>query len=344
MRIHTADWHLHPFKSYATLTEEGLNSRLAEQITAIAGMIEWGEQHGASHLIFSGDATHSLNENIGKMVIRAAYVLFEKAKKAGMQNIIVPGNHDIYHGKTIFRSFQDVAQVIVEPTSMRIDNDVFTFIPFQRPPSRFIEKLAEQMKKIDWDAPRIKFLVCHQMFSGAQIGPSEYKFKLKHAIDPEEVKLYDHVISGHCHRSQEIGNIIYTGSPLQHDHGDEGNERGFWFWDGHGMLFMPINGPRFHTYHIESMEDYKHFIEDYVESDYYQIVVKGELEIELPHSRRVSIHKKWTAPVRVRVDVQRKTAEDIIKGVLDAGGMPADLDKEAVLKKAMEVWEEVDEG
>lgn len=343
MRIHTADWHLHPFKSYATITEHGLNSRLAEQISSIAGMIEWGEQHGASHLIFSGDASHSLQENIAKSVIRASYVLFEKAQKAGMKNIIIPGNHDIYQEKTIFRPFQDVAEIITEPTSLRIDEDVFTLIPFTRPPSRFIERLAEEMKKIDWNSSRKKFLVCHQMFAGASIGPTEYRFKLKMAIDPEEVRLYDHVISGHCHKSQEIGNIIYTGSPLQHDHGDEGDERGFWFWDGDGMQFMPINGPRFHTYTIESMDDYKRFLEDYIESDYYQVVVKGELEIELPKSRRVSIHKKWTAPVRVRVDSKQKSAEDIIRNVVEQSTLQ--IDKESVIKKAMEIWEEAtDEG
>lgn len=343
MRIHTADWHLHPYKSYATITEHGLNSRLAEQITAIAGMIEWGQQHGASHLIFSGDATHSLHENIGKAVIRAAYVLFEKAKKAGMKNIIIPGNHDIYQEKTIFRPFQDVAEIITKPTSMRVDDDVFTFIPFTKPPGRFVERLAEQMKKIDWNSSRKKFLICHQMFAGASIGPSEYRFKFKLAVDPEEVKLYDHVISGHCHKSQEIGNIVYTGSPLQHDHGDEGDERGFWFWDGVEMRFMPINGPKFHTYNIETMDEYERLMQDFIESDYYQVVVKGELEIELPQSRRVSIHKKWTTPVRVRIDSKQRTAEDIIRNVVEHTTLP--IDKESVIKKAMEVWEEVeDEG
>ncbi len=184
--------------------------------------------------------------------------------------------------------------------------------------------------------------MCHQMFAGASIGPSEYRFKLKMAIDPEEVAMYTYVISGHCHKAQEIGNIIYTGSPLQHDHGDEGDERGFWFHNEDGMQFMPIRGPQFHTYHIETMEDYKRFIEDYIDSDYYQVVVKGELEVELPQSRRVSIHKKWTAPVRVRVEAKTKGPEDIIRSVVEQTTLP--IDKDAVFKKAMEVWEEVDEG
>jgi len=265
--IFTGDWHLHNFRSYSTITEAGLNSRLSEQISSITGLINWGSQHGASHLIHTGDVFHPQGETLPKDVIRAAYVLFENARDRGIGNIILPGNHDLFREKTIFRLFQDVALIITKPYTQDIGENTFTFIPYTRSPKAFYRAVSDEIKKIDWNSDQPKFLVCHQMFSGVQVGPSQYQLKRKSALRTDAVKLYNYVVAGHCHKPQIVGrNIYYVGSPLQHDHGDEGDEHGFWFWDGVEMKFMPIHGPQFHSIEINNEDDHRHFMQDYIDA------------------------------------------------------------------------------
>lgn len=337
MIIFTADWHLHPFLAYSTITERGLNSRLAEQISAIMGIIKWGSDHGATHMIHAGDVFHAQKEHLSKDVLRAGYVLLENAAKAGMKNIIIPGNHDIYRGRTVFRPFQDVAEIIIKPTSRRIDGDVFTFIPYQRLTKNFTKHIEAESEKIDWGSTRTKFLVCHQMFAGAAVGPSEYQFKVKHAIDP--VGQYDYVVAGHCHKAQIVGtSIYYPGSPLQHDHGDSGDERGFLAWDGEDMTFMPITAPQFHTVKITDENDHRIFVEDYIEGDYYKIIVDGELEIELPRSEKIEVLRKGRTKAKGRVETEHKQVKEIIKEAV--ARYDTKLDKEEILNTVLKFWEE----
>lgn len=341
MRIFTSDWHLHPFRSYSTITEGGLNSRLAEQVSAIMGIIKWGGDHGASHMIHAGDVFHAQGEHLSKDVLRAAYILFEKAAAAGMKNIIIPGNHDFFKGgKTIFRPFQDVAEIITKPTSRRIDDEVFTFIPYQRSYKKFVEYLAAESEKIDWKTDRARFLVCHEIFEGTKVGPSQYQLKLmQQAFPSKPIVGYDYVIAGHCHKAQIVGTNIYSpGSPLQHDHGDQGDDRGFLTWDGESMTFMPVASPKFHTITITNLDEYRAFIENYIEGDYYRIVMDGNLEIELPRSRKIEVMKKGRAEVKERIATKHKQTEEIIEEAV--AKYNSDLDKREILDTVLKLWEE----
>ncbi len=341
MIVFTSDWHLHPFKSYSTVTEAGLNSRLSEQITAIAGVVDWAGSHGIPLHIHAGDVFHSQGETIPKDVIRAGYVLFEKARNHGIQNIVVPGNHDIHRGKTVFRPFQDVAEIIVEPQSRRIGEYVFTFIPYMRSRKAFYRAIADEAKKIDWNSDRIKFLVCHQIFNWTLIGPSQFQFKTKDAVSTDAVKSYNYVIAGHCHNPQIVKQNIYcVGTPLQHDYGDEGNDHGFLLWDDSRMIFMPVSAPRFHTIKITNEDDYERFVEDYIDGDYYRVIVENGVEVDLPRTRKIEVVKKGIAKVKVRVDIEKKDTTKIISEVIEQH--PTSLDKKRIFDKAVHIWEEAE--
>jgi hypothetical protein len=55
--------------------------------------------------------------------------------------------------------------------------------------------------------------------------------KLEHGLEPNDIKGFKRIYSGHIHIRQEKGNVLYVGTPFEMDRGDRGNEKGFYVLD-----------------------------------------------------------------------------------------------------------------
>lgn len=331
MIVFTGDWHLHPWKRFSTINKEGFNSRLWEQIEVITSIVNWSNDHGAKYVVIPGDVFHAQGEYLNKDVIRAAYVLIDRIKA---EVILLPGNHDIFRGKTVFRHFKEVAHVIIEPTVVPLDGEEWAFIPFCRSSDRFREMLEQ--------VGGAQYLVCHQMFKGTEVGPEQYDFRLKDAFPTKMVEDFRSVLSGHCHKHQFLEpNIWYVGSPLQMDFGDEGDQRGFMFYEKESFNFIPVAGPAFYTVNLQTQEEVDRCVNSYDGSSCLRAtcgpaVDTAALLARLGH--RIEIFKERQSAIEERVSTRNKSHEEIITAVanlLYPGTGMADA--------AIKFWKEVNE-
>jgi DNA repair exonuclease SbcCD nuclease subunit len=327
MIVFSGDWHLHPWKRFSTINKEGYNTRLWEQIEALTGIINWANDHGAEYFVIPGDLFHAQGEYLNKDVIRAAYVLLDRINA---EVILLPGNHDIYRNKTVFRHFKEIAHVLVEPTVMPIAGEDWGFLPFCRKQEDFIASL----EKVDG----ADHLVCHQMFEGTRIGPEPYDFKLKETFPTTSVASFKSVVSGHCHKHQFLKpNIWFVGSPYQMEFGDEGDDRGFIFYQEGSYNFAPVAGPRFETVELKTQEAADHFMSKRVGGLYFRVHLSARVDLPLVGNHQVEIFKQRKKVTEERVQTKNKSHEEIIASVAQLMFPNTDMDK-----AALRFWNELD--
>lgn len=327
MIVFSGDWHLHPWKRFSTITKEGYNSRLWEQLEVITAVVDWANDHRANYFIVPGDIFHAQGEYLNKDVIRAAYVLLDRIKA---QVILLPGNHDIFREKTVFRQFKDIAHVITSATVMPLGGKNWGFIPYRRNFKDFQKGLA--------NVTGVDYLVCHQMFSGTKVGPEQYDFRLKEVFDSNAISPFRAVVSGHCHKHQRLDNIWYVGSPLQMDFNDEGDDRGFMIYETEQFTFIPVAGPRFETIELKTQGEADRFGGMLDGNSYYRLTVGRGIDLPDIPLYKVEVHKEGKKVMEERVVTNNKTQEEVIKDAL--GVMYPDHDQDALFDTAMKIWEE----
>lgn len=131
---------------------------------------------------------------------------------------VLIGNHDLKNNRqflsdehpfTALKFWGNNMTVVDTTTIVNIKGHVFTFVPYV-PPGRFQEALNYRE---GWQTSTCIF--AHQEFQGAQMGAI-----VSVEGDPWPVT-YPYVVTGHIHDFQELqGNILYTGTPIQHAFGD----------------------------------------------------------------------------------------------------------------------------
>lgn len=329
----TADWHLHNWRAYSTITKEGLNSRLQDQIRCLTGMVDWAASNEIEWIINLGDFFHAQGDFVSKDVLRAATVICELIQDAGIRHTVVPGNHDIYREKTIFRPFKHLIDIVTEPRTEVHSEISYSFIPWTLNRTR----LQADIKKVSPQrilGSRFFVLGCHQLFKGARL--PNFHITKKGDIDRKAVGGFDLVLSGHNHRHQKLGNIWYIGAPYQMDHGDEDDAKGFIIGTAKDFVFKHIDGPKFHTVICNDIETAREITGLFNPVDYFRISVKGDFEWRWPNSHRYNVifdRRRQHAP---RLDIVNDPIEDAVKKSIEH--MDTDLDKGILYDLCMEVW------
>lgn len=235
----TGDVHAHPFSDYATVNEEGINSRLLETCRVLRWMIQSSFDRKCSKFIVAGDLLH-VRKDIPTVALDLVSEVFQEFKDK-LEIVLLVGNHDLnvnsYH--TGLRAFRGSCRVIASPQVV----DGIGYFPWtddQETASKVFRKL------MDKGATRI---VGHMGISGAKIGPSS--FEVPGHIELETIKGLDAlewIVLGHYHKHQNVrGNIWYVGSPLQHDRGERNDgKKGFFIANGAKLEFIEnTTSPRF---------------------------------------------------------------------------------------------------
>lgn len=106
---------------------------------------------------------------------------------------------------------------------------LFAFMPYYHDRDEFI-RVANTMA-----LEGAKVLVCHQTFSGSTF---ENGFYAPEGIDPDKLN-HDLVISGHIHKRQRFGKVIYPGTAKWDTASDANEPKGLWLvhhWDETGVI------------------------------------------------------------------------------------------------------------
>lgn len=215
-----------------------------------------------------------------------------------------------------------------------------TFVPYQHNPDAF-PKITKQI------------CIAHQTFKGADYGD----ITTKDGVDPESVSA-DIIISGHIHKKQVLGKVIYPGSPFAQGASDINQTKGLILFDTATFQQkfmqspMPIwRGNEFelsNTYSINDLDLHLHtLLEDTKGKVNHVVTITGpKAEIAAYLSSKKTIELMKTADVKIRTiftDKEKKlvaikaiSMDSIIKEYIDKVYSGA-LNKDDLYNKSMEL-------
>ena len=167
-------------------------------------------------IVVLGDILHT-HERLHTTALNKAYELINLLK-GYTKTYILTGNHDYINNsqyltdKHWMNGMKEWSNVCIVDTvkSLTIGDNKFMFVPYV-PPGKFVDAL-ETCNECNWKT--VDCIFAHQEFAGCKMGA---------IISIEGDKWCDEyppVVSGHIHQKQQIGNVYYTGSALQHAFGE----------------------------------------------------------------------------------------------------------------------------
>lgn len=256
--IVSADHHVHAFKAHSHMTPSGLNSRLVVCLSVFPQIVDYATEHILNtegpgdkvlHLL-AGDLVHS-RTTLDILTGTALRAELDRTQEAGIETKAVEGNHDLYlrgEGITSLSLFEPSVQVVKGSHMYNVGGmDVQVFGISFEPDIETLEKQLEAAGKAkDGD---VNILMLHHGISGAVVGPNDYVLKDDLSLSSLEGLGYDWVFCGHYHTNQELGDgtVIMVGSPVQHNFGERGKDKGFLVVDLEEETWdiIPVNAPKF---------------------------------------------------------------------------------------------------
>lgn len=222
-------------------------------------------------VIFLGDLLHT------KEIIRGSCLnaLMYMIRDLNLRTYILVGNHDLFnlhseeHSLESLKMLQNVT--IFDKPSVGVENNVVMgFIPYIHELSKFRETAGEILA----NKPKILFL--HQGITGFDYGNG---FIEKNGIASEELSEIPMVVSGHFHKFQKEGNILYLGTPFSHDFGETDQKKYIAVLDleKSDIQLIPTRMPEHRTFYVRTLEDLIQ-LEKMKKTDHNRIILCGEKE------------------------------------------------------------------
>jgi DNA repair exonuclease SbcCD nuclease subunit len=257
-----SDIHVANRKQHGGELEAGLNVRCREILTSVRWAIADAAHEGCGAFVVAGDLFDSAKPE--PQLVRAVQAEFEQARIAGMEVVVLAGNHDIVTsapGDNALGPLKPVARVVEVPMSLRVGHTwtlQICAVPFQ--PGNAAEWLPDVLAKLAINNPHpARVLVLHLGVVDDSTVPW-----LREAHDVVTVSLLEklaklhnlqHIFAGNHHmpRDWEYGwlHICQMGSMVPTGFGDDGLDRGHYVlfdsetsaWPGTRRVEVP--GPRF---------------------------------------------------------------------------------------------------
>jgi len=293
-----------------------------------------------SAIFILGDCFHTHS------VLRQEVIKFYKKGLDGWKdchgnspNILV-GNHDLIGPKNnqtnaITLTLGDMANVIDAPTVVSVLDESgpvdFLCVPYMPNSEDFIDVCRSHLC--------IKTLVCHQTFDGSQY---ENGFYAPDGIDHNKIP-QKMVISGHIHKSQNIGKVFYAGTPRALTASDANEHKGFWIMDtsqpsDNAFEFITTNDIAKVFKAIEIKEgdfDGQPIIIDWKEKDDVRLTISGSEEF---YELFLKNHKHLQGRAKIIPNIKRCGKNSSIKIETKDGNI-----RELLKKYVLEIHEMADD-
>jgi DNA repair exonuclease SbcCD nuclease subunit len=231
-----SDLHAHPFKPYAGILENGMNSRLADAVHCIDQVVDYCVSEGVDLALFGGDLFH-VRRTINVAAFNAVYESMSKFALNGIPLVMIHGNHDQAdkkgntHSIHAFRTFCSVTDnpgwLVVHGKSG--EPYAIMAIPYMEN----VEQLRDIVQEPCPIAQVPKILLGHLGIRGAKVG-ADFVYVNPYDADAADLNAgaFDAAYLGHHHLHQQIAaNGWYIGAALQHNWGDRDQWRGFLVYD-----------------------------------------------------------------------------------------------------------------
>lgn len=245
----TSDWHFHPYKFGATF-EGGMNSRLKDIEDAWGRAVSFGKDQGCQIMTISGDLFH-VRGQLKPSVINTVDRCIKMATAAGMVVVIIPGNHDMEDFKggatavDFLESFNNV--YVLRDQGIILRGVLITGLQYHHSVDEFTREAKKLVGRFEHEAWQ-KIALIHQGIDEFKIGAmpdTGLTTSVLQGIFGAETPIF----CGHYHRPHKEGNIYQVGAPIQHNFGDEGQERGVIVYDLETSYsaFHPLKSKKFIT-------------------------------------------------------------------------------------------------
>lgn len=313
------------------------------QIDGIKQAIEYSKKNGITTWIQYGDI-FDVRKAITHKTMEFAREIVQMLDDAGITLHTVVGNHDLHYKNVmhpnasteLLAKYPNV-KVYDKPTTVDFDGCLIDLIPWMCE-----ENTGEILEHIKTSSA--SFCVGHWELNGFYF----YKGMKSHGLEPDFLKTYKEVWSGHFHTISEAANVRYIGTPWTLTAGDENDPRGFWVFDTETerMEFIPNNTTWHHRIHypFKGKIDYKDFTNLSVRVIVTEVdknLTKFESELEkVVHSLRVvsKIDNSVESDDSEEVEVQslQTLMEEYINAIPDI----TDSDREALIQYANQLYVE----
>lgn len=152
-----------------------------------------------------------------KEVIRGKCLnfVFERLSQSKLEFILLVGNHDWFNLECTEHSLELFKQL---PNVKVIDRQLTTPYATYLPYTHDLEKLREALAEV----PANHVLFMHQGVTGFDYGNGHIA---ENELPLDALKNFPLVISGHFHKFQRKGNLVYPGTPFSHDFGESNQEK-----------------------------------------------------------------------------------------------------------------------
>lgn len=265
---------------------------------------------------------------------------FDYVLSLGIPIVYIVGNHDMFKPNDIkYHAFQGMKNFHKDFYVVDEVCDLFdmTFVPYIHDPSQF-----------PFDTKSICF--AHQTFKGADFGD----ITTQDGVESEKVSA-DIIISGHIHKKQVLGKVVYPGSPFSQSVSDVNQIKGVMMFDTATLRTkdIPCPLPMWKSFSVEilqgtSLEEICKDIENTLNNkDHWIIEISGP-KAEINSILDSNIYKgiikgKQVRPIPSYTDKERKkvkiksfTVEDIVSEYINKVYSGA-IDKKILAEEALKV-------
>lgn len=244
-----SDLQAHNYSQYSYLID-GVNSRLMDVLSVLRDIKKYAIKNGIKNILFCGDLFEAKSKIDIDVYVRV-FNEFKLFKEAGLNIYGIVGNHDMYlrDGDINLHSLRPFSSVIeiLNRSGVCIPNGKRKVMVYGLSFTDNLKNLIQYVNNIPNDN-QYKILLLHCDIDGAKVGPNDYRLKGSIKKDSFDYKKFKWVFLGHFHNYQCITkNMLYVGSPLQHNMGDRGFERGFLVLDVENNITNRVitNSPTF---------------------------------------------------------------------------------------------------
>ncbi|AXY82794.1 recombination endonuclease subunit [Acinetobacter phage KARL-1] len=195
------------------------------QLQGIRQAIDYSKSRGITTWLQAGD-WFDVRKAITHKTMNFNRKICQEILDAGIKVYVIVGNHDATFKNTIFPNACDELltqfenfTVISSPTTIDLGVEI-DMVPW------ICEENREEILKFI-KASKSKYCMGHFELNGFYF----YKGMESHGEEPDFLKSYKRVWSGHFHTISENKNVTYIGTPWSLTAGDENDPRGFWEFD-----------------------------------------------------------------------------------------------------------------
>jgi len=314
-----------PKTQYALIADTHIenNKNLPYVISTFDWVVDTLVSRNIKHLIILGDFVNS-RFRMDILALNRAIDILNKLYDAGIKVFILLGNHERYYKETDFsvtsiRPFERHSIIISEVKTIAGDGFNFVCVPNVETNEEFVKLVSD----IDLSPNKKNILLAHCGISGA-VTNDLYNITDRDGVSNDTLSKFDRVFLGHYHKRQEIGNILYVGSPVQLSFGEEFSEKGITIWNAEDNSLELVLNPNYELYKtvIDPKEDVKGKFVRFISNQF----------IDAAEARSVKETLLQNGALEAKIEIKHKVFEEVAKSEFTG-----ELDLKEVIQKYIEL-------